>query len=278
MSTAAIPTPRLRLPGAMFLRVLVERRALIYQMVRRDFGQRFVGSAAGWLWTLIHPLVTLASWVFVFQYCMKAPAPSAACGGNYTLCLFCGYLPWLLFSDTVQRSATALLDQSNLITKTVFPSEIVPVTLFLSSLGSHLFAVAIAIGVVRFTTGHFSVLILLLPIYTVFLGLFAIGVGWIAASLQVYLRDTAQVVIVMLTAWFWITPIFIDETAFPVRARFLIRWNPLAYVVKGYRERLLTATIPSLDDFLYLAAVSLAVFAIGGMFFRHLKRGFADVL
>jgi len=257
--------------------VLLERRSLIYQMVRRDFEQRFVGSAAGYLWTLIHPLVLLFSWVFVFQYCLKVPPPEGA-GNNYTLYLFCGYLPWLLFSDTVQRSANSLIDQSNLITKTLFPSEIIPVTLFLSSLASHVIAVTLAVVMVRSMTGHFSVTIVLLPFYTFLLGLFAIGVGWIASSLQVFLRDTAQLVIVLLTGWFWLTPIFIDETHFPERARFLVKYNPLALVVKAYRQRLMTAELPVLSDFLTLAAISLATFVAGGIFFRHLKRGFADVL
>jgi len=127
-------------------------------------------------------------------------------------------------------------------------------------------------------TGHFSILIVLLPFYTALLGLFAIGLGWVTSSLQVYLRDTAQVVIVMLTGWFWFTPIFIDEARFPEKARFLVHWNPMAHLVKAYRQRLLTADVPSLNEFLFLAAISLAMFIIGGMVFRQLKRGFADVL
>jgi lipopolysaccharide transport system permease protein len=261
----------------MFLRVLVERRPLIYQMARRDFSTRYVGSAAGWLWTIIHPLVLMVSWVFVFQWCLKIPPPAGA-GDSYALYLFCGYLPWLLFQDTVQRSSNSLLEQSALITRTVFPSEIVPVTLFLSSLGSHVLAVSVAVVVVRYMTGHFSILIVLLPFYTALLGLFAIGLGWVTSSLQVYLRDTAQVVIVMLTGWFWFTPIFIDEARFPEKARFLVHWNPMAHLVKAYRQRLLTADVPSLNEFLFLAAISLAMFIIGGMVFRQLKRGFADVL
>jgi len=64
-----------RIPGSFFLRNLVERRGLLYQLVRRDFQQRYVGSAAGWLWGLIHPLVLLVSWTFVFQICMKVQLP-----------------------------------------------------------------------------------------------------------------------------------------------------------------------------------------------------------
>jgi ABC-type polysaccharide/polyol phosphate export permease len=265
------------LPGAMFLRTFATRRSLIREMVRRDFTQRFVGSTGGWLWTLIHPLVLLACWVFVFQKCLRIPPPEGA-GNNSTLYLFCGYLPWLLFSETVQRSASSLLDQANLITKTVFPSEIIPLTLFLSSLTSHLVAVAVAVIMIWFVAGHLSLLVFLLPLYLFLLGLFSVGVGWIAASLQVYLRDTAQLIIVLLTGWFWITPIFVDETHFPHWARFLLRWNPLSYVVKAYRRSLLSFELPDWGEVGLLALISTVAFVLGGIIFRHLKRGFADVL
>lgn len=265
------------IPGFHFLRVFVERRSLITQLVRRDFETRFVGSAGGWLWTLIHPIVLLFSWVFVFQWCLKVRIPEGA-GDNYTLYLFCGYLPWLLFQDTVQRSAGCLLDQANLITKTVFPSEIIPLTIFLSSLLNHILAVGIAAVMIRLMTGHFTIFILLLPLYTAILALFALGVAWIVSSLQVFLRDTAQLTVVLLTGWFWITPIFIDEKQFPEAARFLVVWNPLAGIVRGYRQLLLTTNLPEINQLLFPASIALAAFCLGGFFFRHLKRGFADVL
>lgn len=255
----------------------MERRSLIYQLVRRDFEQRFVGSAAGWLWTIIHPLVLLLSWIFVFQYCLKVPPPPGA-GDSYTIYLFCGYLPWLLFQDTLQRSSMTLLEQSSLVTKTVFPSEIMPVSIFLSVLSSHVIAVSLTVVVIRLVTGGFSIKIVLLPAFTALLGVFAIGVGWIFSSLQVYLRDTAQAVVVLLTGWFWATPIFIDESHFPEFARFLVRWNPMAMVVRAYRQLMLRQELPAMRDFLLLAAIALGAFFLGGLIFRHLKKGFADVL
>jgi len=266
------------IPGRNFALNLVRRRTLLFQLVRRDFEQRFVGSAAGWLWGLIHPVVLLASWVFVFQVCLKTTLPSNEVTQNYSLFLFCGFLPWLLFSETVTRSAVSLLDNANLITKTVFPAEVVPVSIFLSSLISHLMALALVIAVVGFYVGHFSLWMLLLPLYMLLIGLFAIGVSWIVSGLQVYLRDTAQVLSVILTFWFWVTPIFIPEKAFPEWARFALRLNPLAFVVRGYRDRLLSYRVPDLQDLAIVAAYAVTAFLMGGLFFRHLKRGFADVL
>src|SRR6202140_5020748 len=177
------------IPGRNFAFNLVQRRTLLFQLVRRDFEQRFIGSAAGWLWGIIHPLVLLASWTFVFEWCLHTQLPPNEVTQNSSLFLFCGFLPWLLFSETVQRSSTSLLDNANLITKTVFPAEVVPVSIFLSSLVSHLLALALCIAAAAVVLGQLSAAIALLAIYIVLLALFAVGVGWIVASLQVYLRD-----------------------------------------------------------------------------------------
>ncbi len=268
----------MRFPGYHFFRNLVERRNLLFQLVRRDFTQRFIGSTAGWLWGVVHPLVLLVSWVFVFQICMRIPPPPEALNTNYAIYLFCGFLPWMLFSDTVQRSATSLLEHQNLITKTVFPAEVVPVSIFLSSLMNHLIALALAVAAVAIWLHHFSLNVLFLPAYMLCIGLFGIGIGWVVASLNVYIRDTAQALSVVMTFWFWFTPIFIYESMLPPRFQFILRVNPLAPVVRAYRERLLSTRLPDVSEFAIVAVCGLAAFAIGGIFFRHLKRGFADVL
>jgi lipopolysaccharide transport system permease protein len=86
------------------------------------------------------------------------------------------------------------------------------------------------------------------------------------------------VLTVLLTLWFWITPIFISEQRFPARFRFLLAINPLAPLVRAYREMLLGGTWPRAGDLVLTVVCGLAVFIGGGLFFRYMKRGFADVL
>ena len=264
--------------GAQFLRNLIERRNLLFQLAKRDFRQRYIGSAAGWLWGLVHPLVMLTSWTFVFQYCMKSEMPPGALTSNYTIFLLCGYLPWMLFQETVTRSANSLLEHSNLITKTLFPSEMLPISVFFSSLANHLLALALSLVAVAYFEGGISPYALLLPLYMALIGLLGVGIGWVFASLQVYVRDTAQAVLVLLTFWFWMTPIFITEDKIPEGMRFLIRGNPMSLFVRAYRERLLSTDAPQWDELAIVMVWSVSAFFLGGLFFRHLKRGFADVL
>jgi lipopolysaccharide transport system permease protein len=271
-----------RIPGTHFARNLITRRTLIFQLVKRDFQQRYIGSAAGWLWGLVHPLVLLASYVFIFDICLQMKPGPGEVTTNYPMLVFTGMLPWLLFSETVQRSSGSLVEQANLITKTVFPAEIVPVSIFLSSLISHLLALVLAIAGAAIFLRHMTPLLALLPVFMLLMGLFAVGIGWIAAALQVYLRDTAQVLAVILTLWFWATPILISEDKLAHAgpwALVLLKLNPLTYFVRAYREALLGQRLPLLMHWGFAAAgFAIVAFVCGGLFFRYMKRGFADVL
>jgi homopolymeric O-antigen transport system permease protein len=263
-----------RIPGTHFARNLIERRTLISQLVKRDFQQRYIGSAAGWLWGLVHPLVLLASYYFIFGICLK--------GSLSPMSLFTGMLPWLLFQETVMRSSGSLVEQSNLITKTVFPAEIVPVSIYLSSLIGHLIALGLAIAGAAIFGRHISPLLAVMPVFMLLLGMLAVGIGWIAAALQVYLRDTAQVVAVVLTLWFWATPILIPEDKLANGGRWaivVVALNPLTYFVRAYREAILGYRLQMLVHWALIeAAIAIVVFVCGGLFFRFMKRGFADVL
>jgi lipopolysaccharide transport system permease protein len=272
------PDLQKRLPGTFFLRNLIGCRALIFQLFKRDFQQRYIGSAAGWIWGVIHPLVLLASYWFIFGYIMGTKPDKDIAQGNYALFLFAGMLPWMLFSETLSRSTSSMLDQANLITKTVFPSEIVPISIFLSAMVSHLLAVIMLFAAVALILHQVSFWLLLLPLFAAVLGLLAVGLSWISSSLQVYLRDTVQVVSVILIFWQWTTPIFLEETKFHGKVHLVVILNPITYVVRCYRNVLLSAGPPAMHDLMILSGVSLCAFVLGGLFFRHMKRGFADVL
>jgi len=86
------------------------------------------------------------------------------------------------------------------------------------------------------------------------------------------------VLAVILTFWFWVTPIMITDRQFPRWAHVLLAINPLYYVVRAYRAVLLSSAMPDPRDLGIMVAYGAAAFLLGGLFFRHVKRGFADVL
>jgi lipopolysaccharide transport system permease protein len=261
-----------------FFQKIYVQRSLIRNFVVRDLKARYIGSFMGLFWSVIHPIVLLVSYTFVFSFIFGVkPLPETGTT-HFALFLFCSILPWLFFQDTLQRSSTVLIDNANLITKTLFPSEILPLAIALAGLVNHLIGFAILLIIIFFTIGKVSVFILLVPVYFFLLMLFTLGISWFVSSLNVFVRDVAQVITVILTFWFWFTPIFYTIDRFPHTLLFLVRCNPMAHVVLGYRDCLLRMRMPDLRILAIFAAVSVVVFIAGGLFFRKTKREFVDVL
>jgi lipopolysaccharide transport system permease protein len=261
-----------------FLQKICIQRSLIKNFVMRDLRARYIGSFMGVFWSVIHPIVLLISYTLVFYYIFGVrPRPDTGTT-NFPLFVFCGILPWLLFQETVQRASTVIIENANLVTKTLFPSEILPLVVLLSGLVNHAIGFAILLSMIIFVLGKISIFILLIPVYLFFLMLFTLGIAWLVASLNVFVRDVSQILSVLLTFWFWFNPILYSKDQFPQKLSFLIRYNPLAHVVTGYRDCLLRMQMPNLSNLAIFAAVALVVFIAGGFFFRKTKREFVDVL
>jgi ABC-type polysaccharide/polyol phosphate export permease len=261
-----------------FLHKIYIQRGLIRNFVVRDLKARYIGSFMGFFWSVIHPIVLLVSYTFVFSIIFGLrPRPDSGTT-SFPLFLFCSILPWLFFQETLQRSSTIIIENANLVTKTLFPSEILPLAVILAGLVNHLIGFAILLCILFFTLGKVSLFILFVPVYFIILMLFTLGLSWFVASLNVFVRDVSQVLSVILTFWFWFTPIFYSTDRFPPKILFLVRCNPLAHVIAGYRDCLLRMRMPELNILAVLAVMSLVVFAAGGLFFRKTKREFVDVL
>jgi len=265
---------------AAFVRKIYIQRGLIKNFVVRDLRARYIGSFMGFFWSVIHPLVLLISYTFVFSVIFRQAPQQDSGTTSFPLFLFCSILPWLFFQDTLQRSSTVVIDNANLITKTIFPSEILPLTILLAGLVNHLIGFAILLGIIMFTLGKVSIYILLVPLYFLSLMMFTLGIAWVVSSLNVFIRDVSQVLTVILTFWFWFTPIFYSPRGgrIPSKLLFVLYWNPLAHIVIGYRDCLLRMQMPDLGMLALLATSSFVVFVAGGLFFRYTKRSFVDIL
>src|SRR5512135_1096470 len=148
-----------------FFRKIYVQRGLIRNFVIRDLRSRYIGSFMGFFWSVIHPIVLLVSYTFVFSIIFgQRPLPDSGTT-SFPLFLFCSILPWLFFQDTLQRSSTVIIDNANLITKTIFPTEILPLTVLLAGLVNHVIGFAILLIIIIYVLGKVSIFILLIPVY-----------------------------------------------------------------------------------------------------------------
>ena len=259
-------------------RSLVRHRSLIRSMVRRDVAGRYAGSYAGTFWTIIHPLMMMLTYWFVFGLVLRTRFGDDGRPSNFVLYFLAGMLPWLAFSEAAGRAPTVVLEHSNFVKKLVFPLEILPANLVFSGLFSQLFGIVIFFGGMLAFGRNPSWTALWIPVLLVPQILFTMGMSWFMAALGVLFRDLGQFAGFLLTVWFFVTPICYPEASMPPNMLWLLEKNPMYVLVQAYRAVLLEGRSPDLEPLAILTAVSLAVFLLGHAWFYKLKKQFADLL
>lgn len=248
---------------------------LLKELVKRDVQSRYAGSWLGLLWSFVQPLWMLLLYTFVFSAVLKI-SPVGVRTDNFAAFLFCGLLPWMAIQEGVMRASTSITDNAALVKKLRFPAEILVLSVVVAALVHE--AIAAVIFVVALAwTGDLAwqglpLLLLALPLQVAL----TLGLGLLLGAVHVFFRDTAQVLGMALTGWFYLTPIVYPLAYVPGRLQPWIAWNPLTALVELYRQALLgggTALTPGTGG-LILAAVVL-LFA-GFWLFARLKTAFAD--
>ena len=227
---------------------------LLKELVKRDFQGRYAGSLLGFVWSFVQPLWMLLLFTFVFSTVMRI-SPVGIRTGHFSVFLFSGLLPWMALNEGVTRAATAITDNSSLVKKLRFPAEL------------------LVLAVLReLTFGGLPVLLLAVPLQIAL----TLGLGLILSSVHVFFRDTAQILGMVFTGWFYLTPIVYPLAMVPERFQSWLRLNPLTPLVGLYRQALLggePALVPGTGA---LAVVAIVLLLLGLLLFRHLKTSFVD--
>jgi len=271
---------RIIINPAWICRRLWRYRDLIRQLTWRDVILRYKGSFIGLGWSFIQPLLMLGVYTFVFSVVFRARwgVQSEETRITFALTLFMGIVTFNLFAEMLNAAPTLVLSRVNLVKKTVFPLDILPLVRFLSVCVNALFSLIILfIGVLLvYRSLHWTVL--LLPLVWLPMMMFSLGVGYFLASLGVFVRDVNAAVRVITMMFFFLTPIFYPISAVPEKFRVLIRFNPIAIFVENARRVFIWGLCP---EWRWLAGgyvFSLAVLVFGYVWFMKSKKTFSDVM
>ena len=260
------------------VRSVLRHWPLISSMVRRDIVGRYRGSVGGSLWTVIHPLLLMIAYYFVFAIVLQVRFRPGGPSSDFVFYFLCGMVPWLAFSEAIGRSPNVILEHSNFVKRVVFPLEILPLNLTLTGLVTELFALlvffAALIGSGRgldWTAAYF-------PLILVPQVLLTAGLCWFLAALGVFLRDIGQVMGFVLTVWFFTTPICYPASALPENWLWLFEKNPMYMIVEAYRAVFLENMPPDWTLLAVLWAVAVAAFFLGYAWFYKVRKSFADLI
>ena len=257
---------------------LPSRLELVFSLARRELAARYKGSLLGIVWAVVTPVVTIAIFTFIFAGIFGARFGSRGTQWDYALYIFCGLLPWTMFQETLQQSATTIVAHANLVKRVVFPLETLPVAQTVSSLGTQMFGTAALILMTVFIRQELHATVLWLPILLIPQILATLGAAWLIASLGVFLRDIAQGLNLLLMAWMFLTPIIYPESMVPEAYRPFIDANPFTALVRSYRRVFLEGTGPDWSSLAYFSIFALVLFVFGYWWFARTRKNFADVI
>jgi lipopolysaccharide transport system permease protein len=246
-------------------------REAVRNLVARDLKVRYSNSALGIVWTLFGPLLMTVVYSLVFTFLV----PNGI--AKYPVFILSGLLPWTFFTSTIAGATASISGNGHLINRVYFPREVLPVANLLSNAVNFGVALLLLFGFILIYRVPVGVTLLWLPVVVGVQIVLMLGLGLLLGSINVYLRDTQQLVEVGLLAWFFLTPIIYPiESLSPALQLIVQVLNPVASLVSAYRHILFTGDAPNLTLLGVTALQAALVFLVGALVFRRLSPSFAE--
>jgi ABC-type polysaccharide/polyol phosphate export permease len=238
---------------------------LIWALAMKELHVRYKRSALGFLWSLLNPLMTMVILTLVFSTVMASGI------SHYSIFLISALLPWTFLSQSLSYAVESIVSNSDLLKKIYVPKSVFPVAAIVSNLVNFLLSLiplALLLVVLRFP---FHRTLLLLPIPLAGLVLFALGFGFFCAAANVYFRDVAHILQIVIQAWFYMSPIIYSLDLVPRRFRLLFRLNPMVYILNEFRMSIYWGKLPTAQSVGMSLAVGLVAVFLGYSFFRRVE-------
>jgi len=241
-------------------------RDLLTQLITRDLTTRYKRSILGVAWTLLNPLMMMVVLTLVFSQLFRFQIR------NFPVYLLSALILWTFVSQTTTNAMSNLIWGGTLLAKIYVPRSIFAVT----SLGTGLVNLAISLVpllIIAALTGLPPTWSLLtLPAAIAFSALFALGLGLLLSSLALSFRDVIDMYQIVLTAWYFLTPIIYPRSILPEQAQWLLNFNPMFHLVEAFRAPVYSLTPAGPHTFEAAAGVGLGTFVIGWLVFTARAR------
>lgn len=253
-------------------RNLYNYRELIKTSVKKDIGGKYKHSFFGVLWSFINPLLQIGVYALIFPLIMKNSIP------NYTVFMVCGLIPWAYFSTVLNRASFVMIENGNIIKKVYFPREILPLSLVTSETVNFLISSVLIFAFVLIKGMGVTKYILVFPLVLLVQYVILLGLALIFSSVTVYFRDLQHFIGVILQLYFYATPIVYSVDTIPEQFRWILKFNPMTYIIDGYRDIFYNQTMPNMKMLGIVFLIGFIVMIIGYIIFNKLQKRFAEEL
>lgn len=267
-----LPDSRMSLTAG--LRALWRQRELLASWTWREIKVRYKQSILGVAWAILQPLSLMLVFSLVFTRFLKVSTGDMP----YPVFAYTALLPWTFFAASLSFGATSVLNNMSLISKVSFPREILPLAQVAAAGFDFMVASVVLFGLLLFygyTPGWSWLAVLILLAIQVIL---SSGLALLLSALVVRVRDMRFVVPLALQLWLYATPVIYPVSVIPESWRWLLRLNPMAPLIEGYRLALLEGRWPAAADLAPAVGLALLVWLVGFYVFKRTEVWFADIL
>ena len=249
---------------------LVNYSEFLKSNVKKDIRGKYKGSFLGVLWSFINPLLSVLVYAIVFPYIMRIKVE------NYLIYLITGIIPWTFFTSAINTGIISILSNADIIKKVFFPRIILPISSVTSALVNFFISCIIILVFCIFGGVGISASLLWLPLVALIQYVMLLGFTFILSAIEMYMRDIEHIVNFVLAMAFYATPILYTPDIFPDNLSWILKINPMAYLVNAYRDIFLYHQNPSLYGLIIVGVFSVGIFIIGYIVFERLQKGFAE--
>jgi ABC-2 type transport system permease protein len=243
------------------LRELYQFRELLKNLVIKELKLRYKRSVLGFLWTMLNPLMMMIILTLVFSQMMRFDMK------NFAIFLLCGLLPWNYFSHSVSMSTMSLISNANLINKVYIPKAVFPLSIIFSNMVNMILSLIPLFLLMLFMGIDIQPSIFLVPLLLLILMLFTTGISLFISCVNVFFRDFTHMIEIIITAWFYLTPIIYPADMIPAKYEMVFRLNPLVYIIGSFREVIFYGKIPDFSIMANSLLASTFSFVIGYWYF-----------
>ncbi len=247
-------------------------RVLIQSLVARQLRARYRGSVLGFIWTFLNPLLLMLVYSLVFKVYMRFEME------DYGAFMFSGLLPWLWFSTSLTEGANSIVSSGGLITKAMFPPEVLPVVAVLSNCANFVLSLPMLFLVFLFVGVPIGPALVALPAVMAVQILLTLGAVFLLSALNVQYRDVQHLLANFLTFWFFLCPILYPLAKVPPNLQVVSLGNLMGSLVVAYQDVLFYNRFPAWDRLALVAAVAVGVLLVGDSVFRRHRESFAEWL
>jgi lipopolysaccharide transport system permease protein len=257
-------------------RNVMQYRELLWEMTRRDLLERQAGLTFGAFWVVGQPLLMMLVYVFVFSFIFKVRLNGVS-GPSYTAFLLAGLVPWLAFQEALGRAPTCIPEHQSLVKQIVFPVEILPLKLVLSTLVVLGVGLIFPLAITLFDRTAKPLFWLLLPIPILSHLLLTGGLVYIIAAAGVFLRDIRNIIQLFLMMGLFVHPILYAPGTVPKWTAMAFQALPFSHVIWIYRD-VVMGRIEHPASWLIAPALGIASVMIGYRTFQFGRHMFGDAL